>query len=71
MIYLSLYTIEEYMARTCISAAELARRVDLDPRNMTARKNAGNYIAELCGGNVVMLPKRVADDLKAKTGYSG
>ena len=71
MIYLSIYTIEEYLERHCISAAELARRVDLDPRNMDARKKSKNHIAELCGGHAVMLPKRVADDLRRKSGHYG
>jgi predicted transcriptional regulator len=71
MICFNLYDIDEYMERLNISQNELARKVGIDPRNMTARKDAGNVVAELCGGNTVLMPKRVADELKRKSGYAG
>lgn len=71
MLCFNLYEIDEYMERLDISQNEIARMAGIDPRNMSARKEAGNMVAELCGGNVLLMPKRVADEFKRKSGYSG
>lgn len=51
------YSIDQYIKLKGISQNELGRLCGIEPRNMTARKTAGSFIA-VSGGKPYLMPKK-------------
>jgi hypothetical protein len=71
MIYLSIYSIDAHIERQCSSIKELAGKLGVTQKQLKKEREIESYIAELCGGHAVLLPKKVADDLRRNSGHYG